>query len=154
MKVQPSSIIQIKYWCTRSSDNGLWRLIFLTNLRLLFSPPLQFCCFCNKILFYFLESIFFVFSRNLSVSTGSLEMENLHLSFLASLFWSNKWCKRRKHFVPAPVIMQNGVQLLCIPMDSAAFFSVLFSSQEGVFNSWYSPEDCSGWSHPMICTLF
>lgn len=59
MKVQPKSIIQIKYWCTRSLDNGLWRLIFPTNLRLLFPSFAILQFFAVRFYFVFWKTSFF-----------------------------------------------------------------------------------------------
>lgn len=56
------------------------------NLRLLFSPPLQLCYFCSKILIVGKHLFLKKKHKNLSVSTGNLETEILHLSL--SVFFS------------------------------------------------------------------
>lgn len=53
-----------------------------------FSPLLcNFAIFCSKILFCFLENIFLLFNRNLSVPIRSIETEILHLSLSLLLFF-------------------------------------------------------------------
>lgn len=62
MKVQPSSIIQIWCWCTRSLNDRLLRLIFLTSPRLPLSTPWQFWeLFLHRDFFFtFWENRFYI----------------------------------------------------------------------------------------------